>query len=102
MKFPEDFLIGAASAAYQVEGAWNSDCNYNCILLRDSSWKIFFNMLIISSSGKGENIWDRLVHTRPELVRNKENGDIACNSYHLFKEDVACIKEIGVRSSTVA
>ena len=43
--------------------------------------------------GKGENIWDRLLHTRgPEA----ETGDVACDSYHRYKEDVALIKDIGV------
>lgn len=46
--------------------------------------------------GKGENIWDHLVHTKPEAVFNKDNGDVASDSYHKFREDVALIKELGV------
>ncbi|KAJ8976262.1 hypothetical protein NQ317_006340 [Molorchus minor] len=69
--FPDDFMFGSASASYQVEGAWNED-------------------------GKGENIWDHFVHTQPELIADKSNGDIACDSYHKYKEDVAILKEMGV------
>ncbi|KAL1462364.1 hypothetical protein WDU94_014204 [Cyamophila willieti] len=68
--FPKDFKWGCATAAYQVEGAWNQE-------------------------GKGENIWDRLVHTNPDIVTDKQNGDVACDSYHKYKEDVAIIKHIG-------
>ncbi|KAF2886265.1 hypothetical protein ILUMI_19908 [Ignelater luminosus] len=71
-KFPDDFLFGIASASYQIEGAWNL-------------------------SGKGENIWDRYTHTHPELILNRTNGDIACNSYHRYEEDVALIKKLGVQ-----
>ncbi|XP_018573472.1 myrosinase 1, partial [Anoplophora glabripennis] len=69
--FPDDFLFGTATASYQVEGAWNED-------------------------GKGENIWDHLTHTQPELIEGKANGDIACDSYHKYKEDVAILKDLGV------
>ncbi|XP_018573206.1 myrosinase 1 [Anoplophora glabripennis] len=68
--FPGDFLFGTATASYQVEGAWNED-------------------------GKGENIWDHLTHTQPDLVDGKANGDIACDSYHKYKEDVALLKDLG-------
>ena len=71
-KFPDDFLFGSASAAYQIEGAWNAD-------------------------GKGENIWDRMTHSRPELIAgNLKNGDFSANSYELYKEDVKALKMIGV------
>src|SRR5262249_12308650 len=62
-RFPEGFLWGAATASYQVEGAWNEH-------------------------GKGESIWDRFTHT-PGKVRGGETGDIACDQYHLYPQDIA-------------
>lgn len=70
--FPEDFLWGAATSSYQIEGAYNVD-------------------------GKGESIWDRFSHTSGK-IHNNENGDIACDHYHRFQEDVALMKEIGLKS----
>lgn len=71
LTFPDDFLFGVATASYQIEGAWNED-------------------------GKGENIWDHFVHHNASLIKNKDNGDIACDSYHKYKEDIALAKELGV------
>lgn len=70
--FPKGFLWGAATAAYQVEGAWNVD-------------------------GRGESIWDRFAHT-PGKIKNGDTGDIACDSYHRYREDIAIAKQIGVGS----
>jgi len=69
-QFPEDFVWGAATAAYQIEGAANED-------------------------GRGESIWDRFSHT-PGRGRNGENADVACDHYHRYREDVALIAELGL------
>ena len=68
--FPPGFAWGAATAAYQIEGAWNRD-------------------------GKGESIWDRFSHT-PGKIENGETGDIAADHYHRWREDVRLMKEIGL------
>lgn len=70
--FPSGFLWGAATAAYQIEGAWDAD-------------------------GKGESIWDRFCHT-PGRVANGETGDVACDHYHCYAEDVALMAEIGLNA----
>ncbi|RZC40245.1 Glyco hydro 1 domain containing protein, partial [Asbolus verrucosus] len=69
--FPPTVKFGAATASYQVEGAWNQD-------------------------GKGENIWDHICHTDPDFILNYNNGDIACDSYNKYQEDVAMLKDLGV------
>lgn len=71
-EFPREFLWGSASAAYQIEGAWNTD-------------------------GKGESVWDRFVRI-PEKTYKGSNGDIAVDHYHRFKEDVALMAEQGLTS----
>nr|CAD7593610.1 unnamed protein product [Timema genevievae] len=68
--FPDGFLFGAATAAYQVEGAWNAN-------------------------GKGENIWDHMVHTHPEWIEDNSNADDTSNSYYHYDEDIAALKEVG-------
>src|SRR5262245_1233724 len=70
-RFPQSFSWGTATASYQVEGAWNED-------------------------GKGESIWDRFAHT-PDKILNGDTGDVACDQYHRFKNDIALMKEIGLR-----
>jgi len=70
--FPEGFLWGAATAAYQVEGAWNED-------------------------GKGESIWDRFSHT-PYRTVNGDTGDVACDHYHRMPEDVAMMQSLGLKT----
>lgn len=71
-QFPAGFLWGAATAAYQIEGAWNED-------------------------GKGESVWDRFVH-QPNRILNADTGDRTCNHYHQMPEDVALMKELGLQS----
>jgi beta-glucosidase len=71
-RFPEGFLWGAATAAYQVEGAWNAD-------------------------GKGESIWDRFSHA-PGHIKNGATGDVACDSYHRYPEDIALLKQLNLKS----
>src|SRR5206468_995173 len=70
-RFPADFSWGTATASYQVEGAWNED-------------------------GKGESIWDRFAHTSGKII-NGDTGDVACDQYHRYKEDVALMKQLGMR-----
>jgi beta-glucosidase len=70
--FPKDFFWGAATAAYQIEGAWEAD-------------------------GKGESIWDRFAHTSGK-VRNGDNGDIACDSYRRWPQDLALAQAMHLNS----
>lgn len=70
--FPKDFLWGSASAAYQVEGAWNLD-------------------------GKGKSVWDEFVRI-PNKTFKGSNGDVAVDHYHRFKEDIALMAEQGLKT----
>ena len=69
--FQEGFAWGAATASYQIEGAWNED-------------------------GKGESIWDRFSHT-PGKVVNGDTGDVACDHYHRWQEDIELMCRIGLK-----
>ena len=71
-EFPKDFVWGAATASYQIEGAWDED-------------------------GKGESIWDRFSHA-PGKIQNGDTGDVACDHYHRWQSDVALMKEIGLKA----
>ena len=70
--FPPGFAWGAATAAYQIEGATTED-------------------------GRGESVWDRFCAT-PGKVRNGESGAIACDFYHRYPDDVALMKELGLKA----
>jgi len=72
ISFPKDFVWGVATASYQIEGAWDED-------------------------GKGESIWDRFSHT-PGKVENGDTGDVACDHYHRWREDVALMKDLGLNA----
>jgi len=71
-RFPDGFYWGVATSAYQIEGAWNED-------------------------GKGLSIWDTYAHT-PGNIKNDENGDVANDHYHRYKEDVALMQDIGANA----
>ena len=66
--FPDDFVWGTGTSAYQIEGAPFAD-------------------------GKGESIWDRFSHT-PGKVKNDEHGDVACDHYNRFEDDIKLAKEL--------
>lgn len=71
-KFPENFLWGSATSSYQIEGAYKED-------------------------GKGETIWDRFSHT-PGATHQFENGDIACDHYHRWGEDLKTMEYLGLKA----
>lgn len=71
MLFDKDFIWGVATAAYQIEGAENED-------------------------GRGESIWDSKF-TKDKVVGDM-NGKIACDHYHRYKDDIALLKELGIKN----
>jgi beta-glucosidase len=72
IRFPEGFRWGTATASYQIEGGWQAD-------------------------GKGESIWDRFAHTSGKVKRD-QNGDVACDSYHRWPEDIALLRAMHLNS----
>jgi beta-glucosidase len=72
MKFPDGFHWGTATASYQIEGACRED-------------------------GKGESVWDRFTHTDGK-IRTGDTGDVACDSYHRYPEDIALMREMNLNS----
>ena len=70
--FPAGFAWGAATAAYQIEGAARED-------------------------GKGESVWDMLCR-KPGAIFQGQNGDVACDHYHRWAEDVALMQKIGLKA----
>ncbi|WP_409467477.1 GH1 family beta-glucosidase [Streptomyces sp. HC307] len=71
-EFPDGFLFGAATASYQIEGAYDED-------------------------GRGPSIWDTFCR-EPGRVADGATGDVACDHYHRYREDVALLRELGVDS----
>jgi beta-glucosidase len=72
ISFPGGFLWGAATAAYQIEGG-------------------------VHEGGRGESIWDRFSHT-PGKVEGGDSGDVACDHYHRYREDVAIMADLGLHA----
>ena len=72
LAFPKTFTWGAAAAAYQIEGAWDTD-------------------------GKGPSIWDTF-SSQPGRVWDKDHGRTACDHYHRYREDAALMSEIGLQA----
>lgn len=72
MSFSKDFVWGAATASYQVEGAAYED-------------------------GKGLSVWDMCCR-KPGFVKDGDTGDVACDNYHRYREDVGIMKEIGLQA----
>jgi beta-glucosidase len=71
-RFPADFLFGAATASYQIEGA-------------------------VTEDGRGQSIWDTFSHT-PGRTHNGDTGDVADDHYHRYAADVAMMKELGLQA----
>ncbi len=71
-KFPQDFLFGVATAAYQIEGAAHED-------------------------GRRDSIWDAFSRV-PGAVVNADNGDVACDHYHRYRDDVAMMAGLGLQT----
>ncbi len=72
MPFPDQFLWGAATAAYQIEGA-------------------------VSEDGRGESIWDRFSHT-PGMTEDGATGDVACDHYHRWRDDLDLMADVGLKA----
>ena len=72
LDFPTGFHWGAATASYQIEGAAQAD-------------------------GKGESIWDRFV-LAPGKIKNGATGNVACDSYHRYRDDIALLRALNLRS----
>jgi beta-glucosidase len=70
--FPQDFVWGSATSAYQIEGAVNED-------------------------GRGESIWDRFAKTASH-IEDGSNGSIACDHYHRWRDDIRLMQELGHRA----
>lgn len=78
----------------KIEGAWNEDGNP--IIDTITIWLKLENISILILKGKGENIWDEYAHRIPSPIDDASTGDIACDSYHKYEEDVDLLKNMGV------
>src|SRR5689334_15657099 len=72
LNFPADFVWGAATASYQIEGAARED-------------------------GRGASIWDTFSRT-PGKVDNGDTGDVACDHYHRYPEDIGLMRQLGLKA----
>lgn len=72
--FGKDFVWGTATAAYQIEGAWNED-------------------------GKSESVWDHFTHFKKGKIKTKENGDVACDFYHRYESDIELMQKMNIPAS---
>ena len=68
LRLPKNFILGAATAAYQIEGA-------------------------PTAGGKSESIWDRFCR-KPGVIIDKSSGDVACDHYHRWPEDIALMRQL--------
>jgi len=69
--FGNDFIFGTATAAYQIEGAWNAD-------------------------GKGESVWDHFTHKKSHKIKTHENADTACDFYHRYESDIDLVSSLNI------
>ncbi len=72
MAFPKNFIWGAASSAYQTEGAFDED-------------------------GRGLSIWDDFCRIKG-VITNNETGEVACDTYHRFAEDISIMKQLNIKA----
>ena len=72
LRFPDGFIWGAATSAYQIEGAAKDD-------------------------GRGRSVWDSFSHT-PGRTRNSDTGDVAADHYHRYTQDLDLMKDLGLAS----
>lgn len=72
LSFPSDFIWGTATSAYQIEGS-------------------------VKAGGRGESIWD-LFCSKPGAIRNNQNGDVACDHFSRWEQDIALMSRLGIRA----
>ncbi|CAG9770978.1 unnamed protein product [Ceutorhynchus assimilis] len=70
--FPPSFKFGVSTSAYQIEGAWNQ-------------------------GGRTPSVWDNFIHENPEKIANNDTGDVACDSYNKYEQDVDLLKSMGAQ-----